>query len=80
MRSFVFNSLANVRKSHANIRVANLTSSQCLSFCERSHANLRGQPIRKRQQQTKMAATGKIEWTPELVEALIENVRSKKVI
>ncbi|XP_046851058.1 uncharacterized protein LOC124444477 [Xenia sp. Carnegie-2017] len=27
-----------------------------------------------------MAATGKIEWTPELVEALIENVSSNKVV
>ena len=46
-----------------------------------------GQPIRMRQratlksqQQTKMAMAGKVEWTPELVETLIESVRSKNVV
>ena len=70
MRSFVLNSHPNVRNSNANSRSAILTCSQCLICCERSHA--KGMIFNM--------ADVKVEWSTELVETLIENVRLNQVV
>ena len=70
MRSFVLNSHPNVRNSHANNRSAIFTCSQCLICCERSHA--KGMIFN--------IADVKVEWSTELVETLIENVRLNQEI
>ena len=70
MRSFVLISHPNVRNSHANNRSAIFTCSQCLICCERSHA--KGVIFNM--------ADVKVEWSTELVETLIENVRLNQVV
>ena len=70
MRSFIFNSHPNVRNSHANNRSAIFTCSQCLICCERLHA--KGMIFNM--------ADVKVEWSTELVETLIENVRLNQVV